>query len=235
MKKTPVWKTIAERITRDIAKGHFNPGDKLPTEAELAARFNVNRHTVRHALSALVKERLIYTRRGAGTFVAGKPVAYALGKRVRFHQSITAEGHAAEKRVLHLATRPGDHEERAALALHDGAEVHVFEGLALIDQVPVSHFLSVFPAARFPDLPAALTENPSVTHAFAAAGVADFTRRQTRITAVAANATTAQHLNLRAGAALLRSIGVNVDMEGRPVEYGRTWFSGDHIELVVEP
>ena len=74
MAKIPIWKTIAERITKDIAKGHYQPGTKLPTESKLAERFVVNRHTVRHAISALVDEGLVYTRRGSGAFVVIKPL-----------------------------------------------------------------------------------------------------------------------------------------------------------------
>ena len=46
MNKISVWKTIATRITRDIAKGHYESGSKLPSEAELSKQFSVNRHTV---------------------------------------------------------------------------------------------------------------------------------------------------------------------------------------------
>jgi len=234
MAKTPIWKTIAERITRDIAKGHHDAGSKLPTEAALAERFGVNRHTVRHAISALVEDGLVYTKRGSGAYVATKPVRYNVGKRVRFHQSVQEQGHDANKRILSLSTRLADAEERKALGLRKGSEVHISEGIALIDDVPVSHYLAVFPADRFPHMLTTLRENSSITQSLKAAGLTDYTRTLTRITAVNANATTAKHLNLQTGSALLRSIAINSDMDGKPIEYGRTWFSGDHIELTIE-
>ena len=234
MAKTPIWKTIAERITRDIAKGHHEAGSKLPTEAEFSERFGVNRHTVRHAISALVEEGLVYTKRGSGAYVATKPVRYNVGKRVRFHQSVETMGHDANKRILSLSTRMADAEERTALGLRKGAEVHISEGIALIDDVPVSHYLAAFPAKRFPNMLLTLSENSSVTHSFKEAGITDYTRSLTRITAVTASATTATHLNLKTGSALLRSISINSDMDGKPIEYGRTWFSGNHIELTIE-
>ncbi|MEC8041266.1 MAG: GntR family transcriptional regulator, partial [Pseudomonadota bacterium] len=45
MAKTPIWKSIAATLSNEIAAGHYSPGDKLPTEAQLASRFSVNRHT----------------------------------------------------------------------------------------------------------------------------------------------------------------------------------------------
>ena len=87
------------------AEGRYRPGDKLPTEAALAERFGVNRHTVRHGLSALVEEGLLRTRRGAGAFVAARPTDYPIGARVRFHENLIAAGRRPEKRGLHLAER----------------------------------------------------------------------------------------------------------------------------------
>jgi GntR family transcriptional regulator, phosphonate transport system regulatory protein len=63
--------------------------------------------------------------------------------------------------------------------------------------------------------------------------VPDYTRASTRLTAVAATATQGLHLRLPEGAPLLRSVAVNVDAEGRPVEYGHTWFAGDRVTLTV--
>ncbi len=90
--KTPIWKAIADALRSDLAEGRYHPGDKLPTEAALAERFGVNRHTVRHGIGALVDEGLIRTRRGAGAFVAATPTDYPIGRRVRFHENLIAAG-----------------------------------------------------------------------------------------------------------------------------------------------
>ena len=96
--KTPIWKAIANALRSDLAEGRYNPGDKLPTEAALADRFGVNRHTVRHGISVLVEEGLVRTRRGAGAFVAATPTDYPIGNRVRFHENLIAADRRPEKR-----------------------------------------------------------------------------------------------------------------------------------------
>jgi GntR family phosphonate transport system transcriptional regulator len=136
---------------------------------------------------------------------------------------------------LRLETRKADAREAEALALHNGAEVHVFEGLSLADGVPLAMFRSVFPAARFPGLPSRLAEVASVTAALAAEGLPDYTRASTRLTAKAAHGTLALQLRLAEGAPILRSVAVNVDAAGVPVEYGHTWFAGDRVTLTVTP
>ena len=71
--RIPIWQSIAQSLQSEIAQGHYAAGDKLPTEAELALRFGVNRHTVRHALADLAQGGLVHARRGAGVFVTIRP------------------------------------------------------------------------------------------------------------------------------------------------------------------
>jgi GntR family transcriptional regulator, phosphonate transport system regulatory protein len=233
--RVPVWRGIAAALRAEIAGGQYRPGDKLPTEAALAARFGVNRHTVRHALAALAEQGLVHARRGAGVFVTGRPADYPLGRRVRFHQNMLASGRTPSRRILRLETRAADRREAAALALEDGAPVHVLEGLSLADEVPVALFLSLFPAALLPGFCKAIRADGSVTAAFAADGIGDYTRASTRLTALAADTLMARHLHLSPGAPILRTQAINIDLQGRPIELGTTWFAGDRVTLTVAP
>lgn len=235
MTKPPVWKAIADTMAAEIAGGHYRPGDRLPSEAELSARFGVNRHTVRRAIAALVQAGTLRTRRGAGVFVTSVPTDYPLGRRVRFHQNVSASGRAASRRLTLLDTRGADAKEAEALSLTPGAMVHVVEGVSLVDGQPLAVFRSVFDAARFPGLLAQMQAHASVTRALAECGLSDYTRSETRLTAKLASPTMALMLELSQGASVLRSVAVNVDTEGRPVEYGTTWFAGDRVTLTVNP
>lgn len=233
-RRTPIWKSIHAVLSAEIAAGQYRPGDKLPTEAALARRFGVNRHTVRRALGVLTDAGIVHARRGSGVYVTAKPTDYPLGRRVRFHRNVLAAGQTPEKRVLRLETRAADAREAEALQIAPGGTVHVYEGLSLADGVPVALFRSVFPAERCPGMDRALRRHQSVTAALAEVGVSDYTRAQTRLTAMRATPTEALHLNIAEGAPLLRSVGINVDSGGRPVEYGHSWFAGDRVTLTVE-
>lgn len=235
MARTAIWREIAATLQGEIARGHVPPGGRLPTEAELAARFGVNRHTVRHALAALAADGLVHSRRGAGVFVTGRAADYPLGRRVRFHQAVTAAGMTPSRCLTRSDTRPADATEADQLALPEGAPVHVFEGVSLADGHPIAMFRSVFPAARLPDLPQAMAQTNSVTAALVACGVEDYTRASTRLTAKAAKPMLALALQIKEGAPVLRSVAINVDAAGVPVEYGTTWFAGDRVTLTVDP
>lgn len=60
---------IVESLAASIREGGVLPGEKLPTEAEIMARFDVSRTVVREALSKLQASSLVATRHGIGTFV----------------------------------------------------------------------------------------------------------------------------------------------------------------------
>ena len=211
---TPIWLAIATAIRGDISEGRYATGDRLPTEASLADRFGVNRHTVRHALSKLIDEGLIRTRRGSGAFVAARPTTYPIGKRVRFHENLIAAGHAPEKRVLQIETRAVSEGEALALNLPVGETACVYHGLSFSDGHPIALFESIFPVTRLPGIDEALRVERGVTDALRKVGINDYTRASTRLTAVRADVTQALHLQLREGDPLLRSTSINVDSEG---------------------
>ncbi|MDE4133124.1 phosphonate metabolism transcriptional regulator PhnF [Phaeobacter sp. QD34_3] len=233
MARTPVWKSIATALTEDIAQARYDTGDKLPAEAQLAARFGVNRHTVRRALAEMAAGGLVHSRRGAGVFVAARPTDYPIGKRVRFHQNISKGGQTPAKQILTTETRAAAEGEAAALGLAAGDMVHVYDGLSLADGQPIALFQSIFPSDRFPGMLETLEETQSVTAALKRCGIEDYTRLETRITARQATATQALHLRIPEGAPILRTTGINVDGNGQPIEYGRTWFAGDRVTLTV--
>jgi DNA-binding transcriptional regulator YhcF (GntR family) len=60
---------IANKLRAAILTGKLAPGDRLPSQPELAARYGVARETVKRALDVLRSERLIISRQGSGAFV----------------------------------------------------------------------------------------------------------------------------------------------------------------------
>jgi GntR family phosphonate transport system transcriptional regulator len=232
-RKTPLWQAIAQSLRGEIADRSYAAGDKLPTEANLAQRFGVNRHTVRHALKALAEEGLVRSRRGAGVYVAARPTDYPIGRRVRFRRNVLAGGQMPEKRLLQVEERPATADEAARLRLGPGETLCVARGLSLADGQPLALFASHFPASRLPGIAVALREERGVTEALARCGVADYTRLTTRISARAATATQALQLHVAEGAPLIYATSINADETGTPVEYGLTWFAGDRVTLTV--
>src|SRR6201995_1046488 len=69
------YEQVAERLAADIRSGLYAPGERLPSERELARSLDVSRASVREAIAALQVQGLGETRPGAGTFVSAQPPA----------------------------------------------------------------------------------------------------------------------------------------------------------------
>ncbi len=229
-----IWQRIRDALAADIAGGRYAPGDRLPSETALAARFGVHRHTLRRACAALAGAGLIHVRRGAGATVTGPVLAYPIGRRTRFSANLAAAGHVPGQRLLRCETVRALAAEAALLRLPVGAEVHLVESVRFADQVPILHARSLYPGARLPGFLAHLPETGSVTAALARCGIADYERAWTRIAAEPAPEDVARHLRLSPGAPLLRAESLNVAPDGTPVEYGLTLFAAERVELVIE-
>src|SRR6201995_323285 len=65
----PLYLQVVRALKDEIVSGAFPIGSQLPTEEDLCARFSVSRYTVREALRRLRDDRLVASRRGAGTTV----------------------------------------------------------------------------------------------------------------------------------------------------------------------
>jgi DNA-binding LacI/PurR family transcriptional regulator len=66
----PLYARVTARVRDDVRGGLYSPGDRLPSEVDLARQLGVSRGTVRQALVALLDEGLLQTVPGRGTFVS---------------------------------------------------------------------------------------------------------------------------------------------------------------------
>src|SRR3954451_10787549 len=122
-----LWRQIANRLRDDITSGASQPGCQLPTEAEMSARFGVNRHTVRRALEELQRDGLVRVEQGRGSFVAEDVLDYAVEARTRFSQWIRRHNMEPSGRVLRLQEVAADQRVARGLGIRGGARVVMLE------------------------------------------------------------------------------------------------------------
>jgi GntR family transcriptional regulator len=67
---SPLYMQIKALILKGLEAGEWKPGDMIPSEIELAKRYQVSQGTVRKALDALTAEKHFMRRQGRGTFVS---------------------------------------------------------------------------------------------------------------------------------------------------------------------
>ena len=237
-KGVALWSQIAGQLGEKIQSGAFEAGAKLPAEAQLAAQYGVNRHTIRRALEELGDARIIRTEHGRGSFVADEVLDYRIGKRPRFSEWVRGHNRVPMGEILHLReTGLGELPEAEAagqaLALGPEANVVFLERLGTADARPVAVSRHIFPAA--PGLQDALRGNASITAALAAVGIADFIRSWTRVSARSPNAREARLLRMARTDPLLACEALNVTQAGQPTEFGLSCYPALRVQLVFEP
>ena len=228
------WRQIADELAAEIGAGRLASGAQLPTESQLATRFGVNRHTVRRGLAELAQRGLVRATQGRGTFVEAQPIRYPIGPRTRFSEIVSRAGREAGGKLLATAILAADARIAASLGIAEGASVVRLETLRFADATPISFGSGYFPLPRFEELAEAYRAEGAITPALAACGIDDYRRLETRISARPASAEEAALLDLAPGRLLLVVDSVNVDEEGRRIQYTHAQFSADRTELVVE-
>lgn len=227
------WRRIADDVRSQIGDGTLTGA--LPPEIALASKYHVNRHTVRRALASLTAEGLIRAERGRGTFVTSAParIIYPIGPRTRFSENMLKQSIEPAGRLIRAERLSADPPVAAMLECRVGARLHRIESLSVADGLPLSRSTSYFPAERFPDIVGAYAETGSITEALRRAGVSDYKRRETRITADRVSAEDAEVLSCAADSIVLVSRAIDEDLAGRPIQAIRTKFLADRMELVM--
>lgn len=228
------WARIAHEIADAIRHGIYAPGERLPSEHALAQQYGVNRHTIRRSLTTLGQLGLVRSAQGSGTYVGEFAVDLVLGKRPRHRQSLAQAGLKGGMKVLQSNVLPADSSVAQALEVAPGSQVlHlVVQGDGGGQPLHVSD--RYFPLPRLAGLDAHLQATGSITVSLAQLGVADYTRRESRISARLPEAEVATLLQQPASRPTLLVTSVNVDTEGVPVEFARAWFAGDRVTLTMD-
>ena len=234
-KGTALWRQIAERLEKDIVAGRPRPGERLPTEQQLAEEFGVNRHTLRRAVAALEEAGLVRIEQGRGTFVQESVVDYRVRRRTRFSENVVNARQEPSGRLLQTREEPAEDAVARALQLRKGSPVWVIERIGEANGRPINVTSHYFAKGRFPTLPATFAEAGTITATLERLGVADYTRKITRVTARTARAADARLLQQPPNKPILMTEAINVDSAGRPIEYSVGRWASDRVQMVFEP
>ena len=147
---------VREALREQIESGLLNPGERLPSEEELAAQFGVSRMTVRQGVSDLTDEGLLYRRRGIGTFVTQFHLERDHNRLTDFFETARAEGFKAEVRLLSREVIPAKLMIANELGLQENEPVVRIQSLRLAGNVPVTIYDEYVPYKLRPEL---LTED----------------------------------------------------------------------------
>jgi GntR family phosphonate transport system transcriptional regulator len=230
-----VWRQIQQIIESEIREKLYLPGTRLPTEADLAKRFQVNRHTVRRALSRLEERGLLRTEQGRGTFVQEAIIDYKVASRTRFSENLTKQHRAPNRTLLAAMDMPATTEIARALRIRRGAPIIYLLTTGEADGRRISVSAHYFPKPRFNGIAELVAESRSISSAMKRFGIDEFTREATRVLARMPTTEDARQLEMPKNRPMLVTEGINVDTHGARIEYSVSRFCSDWVQIVVEP
>lgn len=134
--RLPLYQRLTESIRMAIVNQQWLPGDRLPSETDLAEKYKVAPGTMRQAITQLVQEKLLERRQGSGTFVRRPTFDSSLFRFFRF-ESKDGVRQIPESRIIHREVIQAPSHIQSALNVKPNAEVISMTRLRLLDNEPV--------------------------------------------------------------------------------------------------
>jgi len=153
----PVVSQVTKIISERIREEDYTPGQRLPSENDLADELGVSRATVRTALGKLAAEGLVIRKQGDGTYVNEYiiDVPTRMGAMWDFLRLIENSGFEASTQLLSIKTRPATEKEALALRLAHGSGITILNRRFTANTNPVILARTMLPIGNFtqPDQP----------------------------------------------------------------------------------
>lgn len=219
---SPLYQQIKGLLLQSLDRGDWKPGEAIPSEIELAARFQVSQGTVRKAIDELAAENLVVRRQGKGTFVATHHEARV---RFRFLRLTPDDSHqpVSNSKVLDCRRTRAPADIAALLELRAGDTVVNLRRVLSFDEAPTILDEIWLPGSTFKGLTAdslARYRGPLYALFESEFGVS-MVRADEKIRAVLAAPPQADTLGVAVGSPLLQVERVSYTYGDRPMEVRR--------------
>jgi GntR family transcriptional regulator len=224
----PLHEQLTAALRRLIREGGASVGTLLPAETDLVERLGISRHTVRHALGALVAEGLLQRRKGAGTRVVAQPPAHerSPGGFYAFASEAQARGAEHQSRLLEHTTLAAENHLASRLHLRPGAPVERITRLRTADGEPLVLETAHVPGELARALGAEVLEQETIHDALERLAGLRITHTRETIRPVLLDRPAARLLGVKPGSPAF-AVERTTWAGGRPVEWQHSLVRGD--------
>ncbi|MGV1836845.1 phosphonate metabolism transcriptional regulator PhnF [Rhizobium rhizogenes] len=230
----PLWQKIAASIRQRILAGDYAPGEQLPADRQIAIDYGTSRMTVRQALATLEREGKLRVEHGNGTFVSDDPIAYTVGKRVRFDENLNSAELSSDRTLLDWRLREASAELSNALGLPVHAPILEMTIGAFANSRPIAIGVRYCCAARFGGFVEAFEQERSFSKALRRYGIEDYRRERTEIIARMPSPEEAKFLRQPRTLPVLAYTALDAEVSGTILSYYEGCFAGERVKIVVD-
>lgn len=141
----PVYIQIHDQIKSEIEQGIWKIGDRLPSERELAVKFNVSRMTLRQAIQNLADEGILERKIGSGTYVAREKVQEKMSGATSFTEIMESQNRVPSSRTISYFLTSPSSSEMEKLKLEKDETILRMERIRYADDIPICFEVASIP------------------------------------------------------------------------------------------
>lgn len=233
-----VYMNICYQIIDDIVKNKYSVGDLIPTQNELAEKFQVSRTTIREAIKELIRRNILKAVKGKGTFVVAKPGELARNSHTEGFSGAQFRniGREVHSKVILLEEIPADKKLSNKLVVPEKSSITHIRRIRYVDLIPlcvddaylVTKYLGGIDFLK-EDL-----ETGSLYKILEEKAGIYFRYVEEKYRAVACSKEFAAYLGISANEPVLGIEMISCDEFGKPVEYCENYERSDLFYTVIQ-
>jgi len=229
----PQYIQIADSLLDQIESGELAPGSRLPSERTLSELFDVNRLTLRRALSRLEAHGLIIRKHGKGNFIAEPKIERQTRQLISFTNGIKRRGLAPGAKVINIEQRPVEAAIAKQLNIPVLTPVFYILRLRMINKEPVMLEQLWVTVNCFPGLENQDLSNRSVYEIMEIEYGITMTRAKRSLEPVIATKFEAEILGIDTGSPLMMERRLGFDQNSNCVEFSKDLYRGDRFRFII--
>lgn len=235
-REKPIYIKVREAILKSIENNDYKSMQKLPSETVLAKKYNVNRNTLRHALSFLKEEGIICSYKGKGHFISAIHVPYSISNTSSYTSEILDLGYEPKSEFLSCNVIEPTEMIAGKLDLKGKLKVIEIKLLRYVNDLPVAISYSYFDAFLYSKILENIQSGPFSLYKILHKSYPDLEIAKVYTIFESSLATKEQSklLMIPTNTPLLFASTLSKNQYGNFVEYGTTCFRADICKIKVD-
>lgn len=228
-----VYSQVREYLRTRILDGVHLPGERLPSERQLATELDVSRGSVRLALQQLEREGLISCHERVGYLVGSPRLIYQPAKLATFTSTIGNEGHRPGARVVRVAEELPPRDVRERLRLPVGETIHYIQRLRLASDQPAIIETVYLPSGLCPGITDIDLTDRSLWDIMTGQYGIVLGQAEIDLSLIVLSPSQAELLDVPAGEPAFRLTRLTFDVANHPIEVDEEIYRGDCTEFHI--
>lgn len=227
---------ISNWLRAEIERGEFKADDKLPSENELAKKFDVSRVTIRRALQSLESESIIYRCQGLGSFVSEHRATHNLIRLTDFNEDMIRAGLEPSSQVKKFETVVASDWLADQLQIELGCKVLQIDRLRFANAEPIAYDCTWLPVFYGQLLSEEALEDSTIFRILEKEYNIPVTKGSYRMSAEIADEQMAGELNVPVNSPLFLIDRLSYTLGGKPLYYQKRFYRNDRViyEMTLE-